>query len=102
MKNNNKAQELLDVLKTISTSINKNHTELIMSKAMQVEKINTTYYHGEIDQLEEDALDFINLYNIKEIAEYLIEKYDNTITKWVEKPGGAMKNGYERKQSILK
>lgn len=105
MKNNNKAQELqelLDVLKTLSTSINKNHTDLVTSKAMHIKNISVVYGHGEIDQLGEDALDFINLYNIKNITEYLIEKYDNTITEWVEKPGGAMRNGYERKQSILK
>jgi hypothetical protein len=95
-------QDLVDILKEISQSINKNHTELIMSKAMEIEKINTTYYHGEIDNLEEQPLDFINLNIIKIIAEYLIRNYDNTITNWVEKEGGARRYGYERKQSIFK
>ena len=64
-------QDLLNVLKEISSSITTNHTDLIMDKAMDIEAIETTYYHGEIDDLETDPLDFINLYVIKEIAEYV-------------------------------
>lgn len=70
------AKELLDVMKTISNSINKNHSQLIMSKAMGVEKINTVYYHGEIDDLTEEPQDYINLNVVKEIAEHLINNYD--------------------------
>ena len=95
-------QDLVDVLKEISQSINKNHTQLIVDKTVEVDKISSVYYNGEIDNLKEDPLDFINLHNIKALAEYLIENYDHDKTKWVEKPGGAIKNGYERKQSIFK
>lgn len=70
------AKELLDVMKTISNSINKNHTQLIMSKAMGVEKIKTVYYHGEIDDLTEEPQDYINLNVVKEIAQHLINNYD--------------------------
>jgi hypothetical protein len=94
MKNNNKKQELLDVLKTISTSITKNHTDLIVDKAMEIEEIETTYYHGEIDDLETDPLDFINLHVIKEIAEYLIKNYDHSKHNYP--------SNYKRKQSMLK
>ena len=87
-------QELFNVLKEISSSINTNHTDLIIDKALEVSKINTVYYHGEIDDLETDPLDFINLNVIKEIAEYLIQNYDHSKYKYP--------SNYKRKQSILK
>lgn len=87
-------QDLLNVLKEISSSITTNHTDLIVDKAMEIEEIKTTYYHGEIDDLETDPLDFINLHVIKEIAEYLIKNYDHSKHKYPP--------NYKRKQSILK
>lgn len=87
-------QDLLNVLKEISSSITTNHTDLIMDKAMDIEAIETTYYHGEIDDLETDPLDYINLHVIKEIAEYLIQNYDHSKHKYPP--------NYKRKQSILK
>jgi len=87
-------QKLLNVLKTISNSINENHTELIMSEAMEIPNIETTYYHGEIDDLTEEPLDFINLNLIKSITSHLLSNYDNTITKPIQKP-------FQRKQSYL-
>jgi len=87
-------QELFNVLKEISSSINTNHTDLITNKALEVDKICTVYYHGEIDDLETDPLDFINLNAIKEIAEYLIQNYDHSKYNYP--------SNNKRKQSILK
>jgi len=87
-------QELFNVLKEISSSINTNHTDLIINKALEIDKIRTVYYHGEIDDLETDPLDFINLNVIKEIAEYLIQNYDHSKHNYP--------SNNKRKQSILK
>ena len=66
-------QKVLEHLKTVASNINQNHTHLMCSS--EVPEIKTTYYHGEIDDLAEQPLDFINLHNIKYMVEYLLDNY---------------------------
>ena len=66
-------KEVLSALKIVASNINQNHTDLMCSS--KVPEIEVVYYHGEIDDLAEQPLDFINLHNIKAMAEYLLENY---------------------------
>jgi hypothetical protein len=65
--------KVLEDLKTVVAHIEHDHTGLMC--ASEVPSIETIYYHGDIDDLGEQPLDFVNLHNIKLMVEYLLDNY---------------------------